>query len=607
MPAASETHTAAPSTQVLTRLYLRHRQGGWVRAGASAVMGVVAGVGFARGYLGTGQLIGIMASILVLILMNPPILWVLARARSLRFIKYFSLGVNLLEVTVYTAVIHFVGGLEASFLSVIYFILIGYLGMTAPRQVPFLIAGWSAICLLVMVVLETSGLVPVAISPVPGGVSRPPLPWDNQLLIVAAIAIELLVMAYISSYTAGVLERGRHRLRESNLALEQELEQRRRDQEELRRANETLEVRVEERTANLREVNDRLSEEITERKQTEEALRESEARYALATEAARIGVWDWDLATGLFESDPGIWKQLGYELHQIKWLSREWAGQVVHPDDRLRWMEIAVAVQQGRLDDFEIEYRARHVDGHDLWYLSRASVIRDQTGAPVKVIGSTIDIDDRKQVETRLQASEQKFSAAFKSSPAIVSLSTLDGGRFLDANDNFLRMLGYTRSEVIGRTSAELNIWASSEDRARVLAAMVNGEVQDLEVLIRDKAGDLRQLLWSGSVVEMDGRKVLLTSAVDITDRKRAEQERDRLIGELKEALDKVRTLRGLIPICAYCKKVRDDEGYWHQVEAYVKAHSEAVFSHGLCPDCLREHYPEYAAELEATPDEPKA
>ncbi len=75
--------------------------------------------------------------------------------------------------------------------------------------------------------------------------------------------------------------------------------------------------------------------------------------------------------------------------------------------------------------------------------------------------------------------------------------------------------------------------------------------------------------------------------------------EREHLIAELKEALSKVKTLSGLIPICASCKKVRDDQGYWHQVEAYVREHSDAEFSHGICPECARRLYPELFSDEE--------
>jgi hypothetical protein len=77
----------------------------------------------------------------------------------------------------------------------------------------------------------------------------------------------------------------------------------------------------------------------------------------------------------------------------------------------------------------------------------------------------------------------------------------------------------------------------------------------------------------------------------DISERRRAAEERERMIDELKEALANVKTLRGLIPICASCKKIRDDKGYWSQVEVYVRDRSEAEFSHGICPDCMKKLY----------------
>ncbi len=72
----------------------------------------------------------------------------------------------------------------------------------------------------------------------------------------------------------------------------------------------------------------------------------------------------------------------------------------------------------------------------------------------------------------------------------------------------------------------------------------------------------------------------------EVEQRKRAEAEKDRLLEELREALGRVKTLKGLVPICAWCKKIRDDAGYWQQLEAYLRDHSEAELSHGICPEC---------------------
>ncbi len=80
----------------------------------------------------------------------------------------------------------------------------------------------------------------------------------------------------------------------------------------------------------------------------------------------------------------------------------------------------------------------------------------------------------------------------------------------------------------------------------------------------------------------------------DITMRKLSDQERERLIIELQEALAQVKTLSGMLPICASCKKIRDDQGYWKQIEAYISEHSEAEFSHGICPDCADKIYGKY-------------
>lgn len=77
-------------------------------------------------------------------------------------------------------------------------------------------------------------------------------------------------------------------------------------------------------------------------------------------------------------------------------------------------------------------------------------------------------------------------------------------------------------------------------------------------------------------------------------ERKRLEREKENLIDELKAALAKVKTLSGMLPICASCKKIRDDTGYWHQIESYIREHSETEFSHGICPDCMIKLYPQY-------------
>jgi PAS domain-containing protein len=100
---------------------------------------------------------------------------------------------------------------------------------------------------------------------------------------------------------------------------------------------------------------------------------------------------------------------------------------------------------------------------------------------------------------------------------------------------------------------------------------------------------DLRVTPITGRGGRATGRLVVIR---DVTARREVELERERLIGELQRALADIRTLRGLLPICAGCKKIRDDKGYWQGLEQYLGEHAEVQFSHGLCPDCLKRYYP---------------
>jgi uncharacterized PurR-regulated membrane protein YhhQ (DUF165 family) len=89
-------------------------------------------------------------------------------------------------------------------------------------------------------------------------------------------------------------------------------------------------------------------------------------------------------------------------------------------------------------------------------------------------------------------------------------------------------------------------------------------------------------------------KRELSNAQQEIDRRKKAEAERDGVIQDLKKALSEVKTLRGFLPICSICKNVRDDQGYWSKIESYIKDHSEAEFSHGICPVCAKKHYPDY-------------
>jgi len=199
----------------LTNIY-RHVQGALVRSGASLIMWLFALIAFFMDIIRASHFAGISASVAYLILINPLTLWALKRTRGVRSYKYLSLLINLLEIIGYTAIMYFLGGIEGTYLILIYAALITYVGVTAPRKFPFIIATGCAVSFSLIVILEHFGFLPS--QKVVQGFN---LPWGNQLAIIIVAVGLLFVVAFIASYTANLLKRNRGKLRQQNDILAQ--------------------------------------------------------------------------------------------------------------------------------------------------------------------------------------------------------------------------------------------------------------------------------------------------------------------------------------------------------------------------------------------------
>ncbi|MDM7926725.1 MAG: PAS domain S-box protein [bacterium] len=209
-------------------------------------------------------------------------------------------------------------------------------------------------------------------------------------------------------------------------------------------------------------------------------------------------------------------------------------------------------------------------------------------------------------VQTRLQEDvekqEEKFSKAFHSAPYGIMLTRLSDGLIFEVNEGFERMSGYRSSEVIGKTTLGLGVWVNESDRESVLRELSEkGMVLNREFQFKTATGGILTALFTTEPMILHGQKVLISTINDISERKRAETERETLIHDLYQALSKVKTLSGLLPICASCKKIRNDRGYWEHIELYISEHSEADFSHGICPECAERLYPEIFGEKKTT------
>jgi len=184
-----------------------------------------------------------------------------------------------------------------------------------------------------------------------------------------------------------------------------------------------------------------------------------------------------------------------------------------------------------------------------------------------------------------MRAYEAQCRALFEMMPGSVIL--LDAsGVVRDVNPSFCRNIGYTRNEILGTHISRF----ARESRAVIrknLKRLLAGEQLHHEVTNVQKDGSLRYYeLHETAVTLPDDSRGILAVSNDITERKASEQQREKLIMELRQALAQVKTLRGLLPICASCKKIRDVRGSWNRIETYISQHSDASFTHGLCPDC---------------------
>ena len=150
-----------------------------------------------------------------------------------------------------------------------------------------------------------------------------------------------------------------------------------------------------------------------------------------------------------------------------------------------------------------------------------------------------MDMTDRRRAESELRDSEAKFAAAFHASPNLMAITRAADGTILEVNEGYTRLLGYSHAESIGRTTAELSIWADAADRAAFTARLrERGEVTDLETRLRRKDGSLRTVIDSARTIELQGETCILSVAYDITERKRVEVELTRLNRALRMQRD---------------------------------------------------------------------
>ena len=276
-----------------------------------------------------------------------------------------------------------------------------------------------------------------------------------------------------------------------------------------------------------------------------------------------------------------------------------WTHHLTGGELSVMWSELVA----GR--PWKTEARFTQADGQDRWEEVQLSALRDDAGQLAGLVGSLSDITQRRQTELALREHQERLRRILEAAyDAIMILD--EEGKVRLWNPAASRIYGYSVEEAMGKNITELV--ALPRDLEAIHRAFAEFRVSgqpggyDRTTELMSLRKDHHEIVveMSLSSFKFDDRWLLLAIGRDVTDRKKAEMEKAMLLTSLEEALGNLKTLRGLVPICASCKKIRDDTGFWSQVESYVEAHSEAKFSHGICPECIRKLYPEFASAIEA-------
>ncbi|MDB6018857.1 MAG: putative sensor protein [Pedosphaera sp.] len=321
------------------------------------------------------------------------------------------------------------------------------------------------------------------------------------------------------------------------------------------------------------------------RRKTEEALQRSQQELSDFFDHAAVGL-HWEGPEGT------ILRVNQTELDMLNYSQEEYLGHGIrefHVDEGVA-EDILKRLHGGEtLNNYEARLRCK--SGAIRHVLINANVLWEN-GKFIRSRCFTRDITEHKHGEEAVAY----LAAIVESTDDAVMGTTLEG-TILSWNAAAERIYGYAADEVKGRSSSILIPPYRPDELPELYARIQRGErVERYETVRLRKDGTAIDVSLTLSPIKDARGKVIGISAIerDITSRRREEEDRLKLIDELTVALAKIRTLRGLVPICAACKKIRDDRGYWQKVELYVAEHTEAEFTHGLCPDCRLDLYPEY-------------
>ncbi len=274
--------------------------------------------------------------------------------------------------------------------------------------------------------------------------------------------------------------------------------------------------------------------DITEKIKAEKELRESEERFRSTFEQAAVGIAHNALDGTFLRVNQGLCDIVKYSPEELYNLTFQ---EITHPDDLDADLDHVSQLLNNEIQSFVMEKRYICKDKSSVWVNLTGSLVRKVSGKPNYFIAVVEDITERKKSEQNLKDSQEKFATAFHSNPNISAIIRMKDGEIIDVNEAFLQTLGYTRHELIGKKTVDLSLWVYPEERDTFVNALKNEKkAKEIEVSVRTKSGQILITLFSGAIINLNNDPHLISTALDITEKKSAEI-------KLKESEEKFRVL----------------------------------------------------------------
>lgn len=352
------------------------------------------------------------------------------------------------------------------------------------------------------------------------------------------------------------------------------------DKMKLMDSNLTLEQRIQERTADLKT-------EIEKRKKIERELKTSKQFLESVFDAIQDGI-----------------SVLDRDLNVIQ-VNRTMSKWYPHLNDAMG--KKCYAIYHERSGPCEgcpgtRTLKSKKMEMAEIPFVSKDGVpgtlelftfpIQDDPGEIIGVVEYVRDITTRKHIEDQIKLEKSFSESLIESLPGVMYLFD-QFGHFKRWNRNFEIVTGYSAGQIMEMNPLDFISTGDKPSVRKAIDQVFEKGFSDVEAELSTISGKNIPYLLTGYKYVHQDINYLVGVGLDITERIKNESEKENLINKMQETLSQVKQLSGLLPICSSCKNIRDDQGYWKQIESYIRDHSEAEFSHSMCPDCVKKLYPD--------------